>query len=207
MEYGEFCDVLAGHQAKVFIADQGRNGRKSAAGKEDCGGAKDEVEMLRMRDQGEEDQQGESMGPPDYVEKWCGRGELEVDEIGDHQDEDQEGDETRLPGDFAEPLGAPDESADGESGDGDGGDHGECGGQPADGVTVHREQRPADANGEVVQRDDAEGAKSPENEGVEQARKRTLLNHLRLADDFPEEVPDPAGEGVKLEVSVGLGLA
>ena len=48
-------------------------------------------------------------------------GDEEGGEVGDHQEEDEEGDEAGLVGDFfAEPDGADEEAADEESGDGDG---------------------------------------------------------------------------------------
>ncbi len=165
------------------------------------------MEMLRVGDEGEEDQKGEGVGPPDYVEDGRGGRELKVGEVGDHQDEDEQGDEGRFPRDFSEPFGPQNEAAESKSGDGDCGDDRERGGEPANGVAVDREEWPADADGEMIERDEAEGAKSPEDEGVEKARNGPLLNDLGLADDLPEEVPNPAGQGMQLEVGVRLGLA
>jgi hypothetical protein len=138
---------------------------------------------------------------------WAGGGPGEVGEVGDHQNEDEQGDEARLPGDLPQPLRTPDQAADGEAGDGDGRDDGKGGGEPAERIAVDGEQWEADADGKVVEGDEAESAEAPEDEGVEEARERPFLNHFGLAEDFPEEVPDAAADRGELEVRVRLGGA
>ena len=59
----------------------------------------------------------------------------------------------------------------------------------------------------MVQRDQREGAKSPENEGVREARQRTLADHFALQQNFRDEIPDAFAERSELEIGIRLGLA
>jgi len=57
----------------------------------------------------------------------------------------------------------------------------------------------------VVERDECEGAKGPEDEGVGQAGERTLPDDLSLAENFPKEVPDAFADVGEMKAGVGLG--
>jgi hypothetical protein len=65
----------------------------------------------------------------------------------------------------------------------------------------------SDASGEVVERDQSEGAESPEDEGVGDAWQRALGDHFRLEHHFGEEVPDAFADGVKRETGIRFGRA
>ena len=95
LEGDELRQIFAGVEAEVFIADKRRDVGESSAGEKNGGGTEHQVQMLGVRDQRHEDEQGQRVGPPDEL---CvvpeGR------EVGDHQVEDQEGDDAGLPGDF-----------------------------------------------------------------------------------------------------------
>jgi hypothetical protein len=50
--------------------------------------------------------------PPEGFEGWAGGGNQERDEVGDHQQEDEQGDDAGFGRDFAEPDGADKKTAD-----------------------------------------------------------------------------------------------
>ena len=52
------------------------------------------------------------------------------------------------------------------------------------------EEADSEADGDVVQSDQREGEKTPEDEGMSQAGQRPFANDFSLAEDLPEEVPD-----------------
>ena len=68
------------------------------------------------------------------------------------------------------------------------------------------EETDSEADGEVVQRDEGEGAESPEDEGVGEAGQGALADDFGLADDFPEEVPDAFADGREAEFGVFSGF-
>src|SRR5450631_3334458 len=57
----------------------------------------------------------------------------------------------------------------------------------------------------MVEGDERKGAEAPKDEGVREARNRSLTNHLCLAEDFPKEVPRTAPNGKEAKVSVFFG--
>ena len=57
----------------------------------------------------------------------------------------------------------------------------------------------------MIERDEGEGAKSPEDEGVGEAGQRALFDDEGLAHHFPEEVPDAAADGGEGKAGVGFG--
>lgn len=59
----------------------------------------------------------------------------------------------------------------------------------------------------MVQSDEREGAKSPEDEGVRDAGEGALLDDLRLQQDFGEEIPNAFAERLEGEARVGFGGA
>ena len=59
-----------------------------------------------------------------------------------------------------------------------------------------------EAGREMVERDEREGKKTPEDEGVGEAGERTLLDDLGLTEDFPEEVPDAFADRRYVEVGI-----
>ena len=60
----------------------------------------------------------------------------------------------------------------------------------------------AEADGAMVERDEGEGEKRPEDEGVGEAGQRALADDFGLAEDFPEEVPDALADGEEVEAGV-----
>ena len=61
--------------------------------------------------------------------------------------------------------------------------------------------------GEVIQRDQREGAESPEDEGVREAGQRPLADHFALQHHFPDEIRRRVAERPKLKIGVRLGCA
>ncbi len=59
----------------------------------------------------------------------------------------------------------------------------------------------------MIQRHQRERAESPKHERMGDARKRPLANHLRLQQDFPDEIPHPFSQRTQPEIGVGLRLA
>jgi hypothetical protein len=59
----------------------------------------------------------------------------------------------------------------------------------------------------MVERDQGEGAESPEDEGVGDAGQGALLNDFRLEHHFGEEIPDALADGLEGEAGVGFGGA
>ena len=115
-------EVLAGGEAEVFdvlVGGERRDGGEAVALEEDGDGREHEVEVLGVRDQRQEDEQGEGVGPPESFEGGVVAGD-EGGEVGDHQGEDEQGDEAGFVGDLlAEPDGADEEAADEQACDGD----------------------------------------------------------------------------------------
>ena len=58
----------------------------------------------------------------------------------------------------------------------------------------------------MVERDQREGQKAPEDEGVGQAGKRPFANDLGLAENFPEKVPDAPADGEEVKAGVFAGF-
>ena len=144
------------------------------------------------------------MGPPDEFGVVPKRSQ-----VGNHQVENQEGDDAGFPGDVsAEPNWPHEKASDKEAGDGDCYAHGEsCGKEEIEGAepAVAQDEGVSDADGKVVQRDQPESAESPENEGVRDAGEGALLDDFRLQEDFGKEIPDSLAEGLKGEAWVGFG--
>ncbi len=65
-----------------------------------------------------------------------------------------------------------------------------------------RKKADSEAKSQMVQADEREGEKAPEDERMGEPRQRTLLDHLALAEDLPEEVPDPAPDRMQGEVDI-----
>lgn len=99
-----------------------------------------------------------------------------------------------------------DEAADSEAANGDGDGDGEAGCEEAvsgaEPAVVQRKEREAEADGEVVDRYETEGAKAPEKEGVGEAGQRTFSDDLRLAENLPEKLLEAGGEWGQGEAGV-----
>ena len=72
--------------------------------------------------------------------------------------------------------------------------------EPAESRRSRRQERQAEARGDVVDRDQRERAEAPEDEGVRQARQRPLPDHLPLQHHFPQELADARAERRDLEI-------
>ena len=131
LQRDELRYVFAGDESEVLIAVERRDVAEFAAGKEDGDGAQDQVQVLGMRNERQKDQDAECMRPPEPARRGGGGRYGESGEIGDHQGEDEEGDDAGFVGHFAaEPDGADEEAADEEAGDADGHQQREDGGEP-----------------------------------------------------------------------------
>jgi len=150
------------------------------------------------------------MHPPENSRGGVGVGDEERGQVGDHQQEDEEGDEAGLVRELlAEPLGAHEETADEEAENARGAGQGEDGGEvkvEAAKEACGGEKAQAETDGEVVQRDQGKGAESPEDEGVRQAGQRALADDLGLKGYFPEEIPEALADGEEAEAGVFFGL-
>ena len=129
LEGEELGDVFGGDEAEVFIAVERRDGAEFAAREENGDGAQDQVEMLGVGDEREENQQGGGVEPPEEMVGEFGGLQDVIEQVGQHQGEDEQGDEAALVADLAEPLWPDDHAANGETGDGKGDGDGETGGQ------------------------------------------------------------------------------
>ena len=58
----------------------------------------------------------------------------------------------------------------------------------------------------MIQRDQCEGAKSPENKGMGEAGKRALTDDFALEQNFRDEIPGAFAERSELEIGIRLGL-
>ena len=149
------------------------------------------------------------MEPPDDVEGWAGRLEQKIQQIRDHEGEDEQGDEAAFIADLAEPFGLNDEAADGEADDGDRYSHGEGGGEEAVGgaepAVVEVQEREAETEGEMIQGHEAESAETPEEECVGEAGKGALLDDFGLAEDFPDEFFNAGCERKERETGIPAG--
>ena len=82
-------EVCSGNQAEIFIAHQRRNLAEATPGKKDGGWAENEMQMLGVRDDGQEDQQGERVCPPENACGGAGIADRKACQIRHHQEEDE----------------------------------------------------------------------------------------------------------------------
>ena len=119
----------AGDEAEVFIAGERRDFAEASAGEKDGDGAEHQVKVLGVGNDRKK-RGGERVGPPEDLRVAGAHSGEERGEVGDHQGEDEEGDDAGFVGDFlAQPAGANEEAADKESEDADGASSGKCGGE------------------------------------------------------------------------------
>ena len=162
-----------------------------------------------MRDDGQKNEEGERVDPPENSRRRAGIGDRKGRKIGHHQEKDQQRDHAGFIGDLrAEPSRAhqksTNEKAEDPSGTGDG--KGCCYIEiESPDQTLWVEESEAEANRKVIQRDQGEGAESPEDKGVGQSGQRALSDDFSLAEHFPEEVPHPLADGRKAEIRVLFG--
>lgn len=121
-------------------------------------------------------------------------------QIGDHENEDQQGNEAGFPGEAgSEPPGPDEKPADEQANNADGAKQGkdsrEVEIEAADGADGVEEAQ-AEQSGAVVQGNQGEGAKSPENECVRKTRKGASTDDPGLAQNLPDELPEclPRGD-------------
>ena len=151
-----------------------------------------------MRNQRQENQQRQGVQPPVHTAGRARSSSQNVDQVRHHQDENQQRDEARLQRHLAQPFAAARRSA---------------------GRTVRRSRPPprpptprrsrnrngrtrrsrekkrqAEAGRDVVERDQREGAESPEDEGVRESGQRALADHFALQQHFPDEFADARAE-------------
>jgi hypothetical protein len=69
-----------------------------------------------------------------------------------------------------------------------------------------KESRTAESRGAVVQRDQRERQKGPEDQRVRKPRQRTFANDLGLAEHLPEEIPDAPAERKQVEIRIFFDL-
>src|SRR6202162_5296934 len=96
LQRDELGDIFSGVESEVVIANQGRDFAEGVALQEHGEGTQNQVQMLSMRDQRRENQQGQRMGPPQpaaFLAAW-----KKSPEVGDHEQENKQGDEARFPG-------------------------------------------------------------------------------------------------------------
>ncbi len=164
------------------------------------------MQVLGVRDEWEKDQDAERVGPPQAAGRGRGGWHEEGRQVRDHQGEDEEGDDARFVRHLAaKPDGTHEEAAHEKTGDADRDKQRKGGGEPeveAADPAVGIEEAEAKAGGEMVERDERKGEKSPEDESVGETGERALLDDFGLADDFPEEVPDALADGRDVEVGI-----
>ena len=206
MEAGQAREVSAGHEAEVLIARERRNVAKSAAGEKDGERAEEQVEVLGVGDDGQKEEQSECVRPPEDAGGGAGVGDEKCRQIGDHQDEDQQGDQAGFPGELlSQPARADKEAPDRQGRDAHSTGGGKERGQvevPAAHGSARREEAEAQRLGAMVERNQSEGAKGPENGGVSEAWQRALTNYLGLKKDFPYEVANARTDGKKVKIRV-----
>ena len=94
-------DILARDEAEILVAGEFRDIAEERAFQKDRSGTQDQMQVLRMGDQRQEDQQRQGVGPPNRVPGRAGFRKRKTREIGDHQEEYQPGDDTRFRRNFA----------------------------------------------------------------------------------------------------------
>ncbi len=72
---------------------------------------------------------------------------------------------------------------------------------------IRREKASAEGRCKVIDGDQREGQKTPVHEGVRQAGKRALLDHLALQHDFPQKLADARPQRRHLEIRRGARAA
>ncbi len=201
LEAGDARDVFAGDEAEVLVARERRDLTEAAPAQEHRDGAEDQVEVLGARDDRQKDQQRQGMEPPVGARGGRTLRQPELGQVGHHQHEDQKRDQARLIRDFPQPLGPHDEPPGGQPHDR------HCHGHREDRREADGQQLPAERFGHMVHRDQRERAKPPEDEGVRQTGPRPLADHLRLEQNFPDELPYSGQKGSKLEIGVRFRAA
>src|SRR5581483_9490593 len=192
LQADELGEIFSSDKAEVLITMERRNLAEAAARKKDGKRAEYQVQVLGMRDHRQKDEQRECVRPPESARRrTCVRHE-ESGEIRGHQCKDQQRNEARLPGEFAEPLRPHKEAANEEAENAcctsDSKEGGTVKGAATD-ATSRIEKAETKGSGAVIQRDQRKGAKGPEDQRMGEAGQRALADHLRLAHHLPEEIP------------------
>ena len=197
-----------GHQAEVFVPGQRGNLGKAAAREKDGSRAEDQVQVLGVGDEREEDEQVQSVKPPQDAGS---RGRVRDEErrqIGGHQDEDQQGNDAGLIGRFfSEPFGPDEKAANEEAEDADGADKGEGGGEvviETPKLAGGRKEAKSQDDGAMIKRDQREGAEGPEDEGVGQTGEGPFADDFGLAEHLPYKIPDALADREEAKAGVLL---
>ena len=198
--------VSASDEAEVFITGERRNLREAASGEKDGDWAEQQVQVLGVRNDGQEGEQGEGVHPPEHADGRSRTGDEERGQIGGHQHKDEQGDEARFPGEMLpEPFGPDEKAADKKREDAD------CTGQRKNrskpevetAENARRiEKAKTENGGAVIEGNKGEGEEGPEDKGMSEAGKRSLPDDLGLQEDFPDEVADARSNGEEVETGV-----
>ncbi len=206
LQRDELGDVFAGIEAEIFVAHQRRNFAEGVALQKDGQRAQHQVQMLGVRDQRQENEKRERVRPPKRSALLAAR--QEGQQIGDHQQEDQQRDEAGFVRHRAEPFRPDHQAAERQARDGDRHGDGENRGQREVDSAEHAvagEQLDMHALGEMVDGDEREGAEAPEHERVRESGQRALADHFALQQNFPDEVADAPAHGLNAELGILLG--
>src|SRR5271165_242420 len=205
LERDQFGYVLAGVETEILVARKRRDLAELLAFEEHGDGTQNQVQVLGVRDQRHENQQGQSVGPPQGT-AGIAAGQ-KSHQVGDHQEKDEKSDHTRLVRQGSQPLRTDHEAAEREGRD-----------RNRDGDPKHgcdREIDPAEeaiaadefnvqAFGEMIDGHEREGAESPKDECMGDPRQRPLDDHLSLKQYFPNKSANAASDG--LDVKAGIFL-
>src|SRR5215471_2599497 len=163
--------------------------------------------MLGVRNQRKKNQQRARMQSPQELRLRGVFGGEEARQIRSHQGEDQHRDHAGLGRQRPQPSWPDEKTADEQSRDRDGDQSSEdrrCCEIGAPEAALAGEKSGVEAGGEVIQCHQREGAESPKDECVSQARQRALADYFALEQNLPNEIPYPLAGRAKLEIRVGL---
>ncbi len=210
LQADELGKILTGDETEVFIIGQRRDGAEAAAGQKYSRRAQHQVQVLGVRNQWQEDQQRQGVRPPENAGRDSSVGCEERCQVGCHQEEDQPGDYARFVGGLlTEPTRAYEKATNKQAQNADSAGDGESRGEvEVEASDEARRGKKTDTEPDrcMIQGDQGECQKSPEDEGVGQAGKWPLLNHLGLAEDLGEEVPGAAAHVSQVKARVFFGL-
>ena len=126
-------------------------------------------------------------------------------QVSDHQHEDQQRNQSRSPGNFAQPLGPRNEPPHKQSEDA------HCAGRREQSGKIEIElphspcriEKPKPENRcTVVQRDQREDAERPEDQRVRYARQRPFTNDFALEQHFEDKIPHSPADGEQMKARI-----
>ncbi len=206
LQADQSSEVGAGDEAEVLIADEWRNLAEAAARKKDGERAQQQVQVLGVGNDGQKDEQRQGVNPPQNQNRSPGAGDKKRGQVGDHQHEDQQGDEAGFPGELlAQPFGPDEEAADEQTENAAGAGQGkDCGKPEIESADRSRgiEKAESKRSSAMVQRNQHKGAEGPEDEGVGQAGRGPLADDFGLKKHLPDEVADALADGKEVKARV-----